>query len=119
MRFLRQFLGLFPTKLPKGLEEFEVFAKDIFDLYDIPDFPSYRQAIATMVMHMPPTTHRKSKHHFMRAIRKAQANQVCYEVIQQIREEEKKQQQAVTLPKESPVDQLQDTTARVVQPAQS
>lgn len=82
--------GLFPTRLPTGLDEFEKFTTNILTAYKIPDMPGYRQAIATMIMHLSPTTDKKSKLYFAKAVRKAQSNQIAYQVIQKIREEQEK-----------------------------
>lgn len=79
---------LFPSKLPIGVIEWEKFCTSIFKAYDLPDLPSYRNAIATMIMHIPPTIFYKPKHFFGVAVKKAMSNQTAYEIIQQIREAE-------------------------------
>lgn len=82
--------GIFPSALPKGLSDFNIFAEDIFNTYDFPNHPSYRHAIATMIMHLHPLCHKKSKAFFARGIRKSQANEVAFEVLRILRDEEKK-----------------------------
>lgn len=52
--------------------------------------PSYRHAIATMIMHLGPTTSRKSNYYFASSIRKAMANQIAYQVIQDLKADEEK-----------------------------
>ena len=90
----KRFAALFPSKLPtKGAAELDVFCASIFDLYGIPDMPSYRHAIATMIMHLGPQADRKSKSFFARSVKKAMANQIAYELIDHLRKEEKKSQQ--------------------------
>jgi hypothetical protein len=87
--WLKKQLGLWPQKLPVGISEFDAFAKKIFAIYEIPDLPSYRNAIATMIMHLPPTVDKMPLVYFGRSIKKAQSNQIAYEIIQQIKEAEK------------------------------
>lgn len=77
-----------PSKLPVGMNEFDQFCKSVFDTYDLPDAPSYRQAIASMIMHLGPTEARASKRYFAASIYKAMANQIAYENIQLIKKHE-------------------------------
>lgn len=81
--------GFFPHALPRGRNQFEAFCGNIFFAYDLPDFPSYRHSVATMIMHLDPTHHRKAPYFFAKSIKKAMANQVAYEMIQEIKEAEK------------------------------
>lgn len=46
-----------------------------------------------MIMHLGSQTTFKSKYFFAKSIRKAMANQVAYEKIQEIKEEEKKSEE--------------------------
>lgn len=80
----------FPQSLPKGLTELELFSQSIFKIYKLSDHPSFHHAVATMIMHLGPTTHKKSKRYFAVSIFKTMANQVAYEKIQQIKEAENK-----------------------------
>lgn len=86
-------LGFLPSKLPVGLDQFESYCSSIFETYSLPDLPSYRNAIATMIMHLAPTSFYKPKFYFAKSVKKAMANQTAYEVIQRIRDEEKKKEQ--------------------------
>lgn len=81
--------GRFRTNLPIGMTELESFIKSIIDIYKIPNYPSMQQAIATMIMHIPPTVCRQSKHWFAVSIFKAMANEVAYNKIQMLKEAEK------------------------------
>jgi len=82
------------VQLPVGLSEFNAFCETIFTKYSLPDMPSYRNAVATMIMHLPQTEDKAALSFFAKSIRKAMANQVAYEVIQQIREDEKAKEKA-------------------------
>lgn len=78
--------SFFPTALPRGTGEFEDFAQSIIDTYKLPDLPSYRHAIASMIMHLPPTCHRAAKRFFAKSVLKAMANEVSYAKIQEYRD---------------------------------
>lgn len=81
--------GLFPSALPSKDSDFDQFCSSIFKTYSLPDMPSYRHAIATMIMHLSPTVAFKSKIYFALSIRKAIANEIAYGKIREIRESEK------------------------------
>lgn len=91
-RYFRLFLGLFPRRLPIGQSELNQFCADIFGLYVIPDLPSYRLAIATMIMHLGPQEAYKAPFWFFRSIRAAQAKEVAYQVVADDREARNKEE---------------------------
>lgn len=70
------------------MPELDAFIASVLDTYDLPSLPGYQQAIATMIMHLGPLETHKSKIYFARSIRKAAANQIAYEKIQQLKKEE-------------------------------
>jgi GR25 family glycosyltransferase involved in LPS biosynthesis len=113
---LLKIFAFFPQRLPVGAESFNKFCDSIFAIYDIPDLPSYRNAIATMIMHLSPTTDRKATYYFAKSIRKAMANQVAYEIIQKLREDQKaeEQKQEATLKNEEAT--LVDDQTQKIQP---
>ncbi len=79
----------FPTALPKTEAEFDDFCQDLFNTYQIPDKPSYRHAVASMIMHLETTRASMPKRYFIDSIRKAQANEIAYSVIEAIRKQDK------------------------------
>lgn len=85
-RLYQLFLGMFPKQLPIGTAELNQFCADIFGLYVIPDLPSYRLAIATMIMHLGPQTAFKSPFWFFKSIRAAQSKEVAYQLVADDRE---------------------------------
>lgn len=90
-RSLLRLMGRFPHRLPHtGDPAFNRFCDKIFRTYGIPDLVSYRQAIATMILHIPPTKIHKPLAFFAVSIRKAQANEIAYQTIRKIQEEQKK-----------------------------
>lgn len=91
---IKQLSGYLPSKLPIGMTEHDQFATDLFATYDIPDKRSYRHAVATMIMHLGPQVTKVPKMYFVDSIRKAMANQIAFEKIQLIKEEEKAEMEA-------------------------
>jgi hypothetical protein len=85
-------LGSFPRQLPIGRTDFDKFCEKLFWTYDIPNLDSYCQAVATMIMHLSPTTDRAPLKYFAKSIKKAQANEVAYHVIQEIKGKDKEKQ---------------------------
>jgi hypothetical protein len=87
-RFANKTLGLFPTKLPLGMTDFDRFCDSIFDTYELPNDPSYKHAIASMIMHLGPTVASKPKRFFALSVQKAMANQIAYQNIQLLKKNE-------------------------------
>lgn len=85
VRVINLVVGLIPTRLPQGLTQFEVWANGIITTYNLPSNDSVRFSLATMVMHLGPTTAFKPKFYFALSIWKASANQVVYQVIQDLK----------------------------------
>lgn len=93
----KRVIGLFPHKLPVGLTEFDAFYKKICQTYAFPPSAGYRQAVATMVMHLEPTVCWKQLQYFGDSVMKAQANEVAYQVLQMLKEEQKAEQEKAKL----------------------
>lgn len=92
---------LFPKKIPIGTKSFESLYQQIITTYDFPDNSSYKQAMATMVMHLGPTKDSIAPRFFVKSIRKSMANQIAYAVIEQCREAHKQEQAATHTTDES------------------
>ena len=103
---LKQLSGYLPTDLPVGMTDLENFSTDIFKTYDIPDKRSYRHAVATMIMHLGPQTNKVPKMYFVKSIRKAMANQIAFEKIQAIKEEEKAELEAAKVVAQDAVESI-------------
>lgn len=86
-KYFRVLLAFFPSKLPITKDEFNSFCDDIFDTYDLKKDPTYKHAIATAIMHVDQTQHRKPKRFFYQVVSKAISNQVCYGAMQDINDE--------------------------------
>ena len=89
-KLAKKLMCFVPQELPTGLSALDKYSDNIFDTWDLPALPSYRQAISSMIMNLGPTKHREAPYYFVKAVKKAMANQVAYEKIQQLRKEEKK-----------------------------
>lgn len=76
-RAIYQLLAFFPTALPFGVHEFEVWASKIIFTYDLPDNDSSRWALATMILHSGATEATKPNRYFGRCARKGGANEVA------------------------------------------
>lgn len=71
-----------PTKLPVGMAEFNTWADSIIELSGkFADEDSMKYAIASNLMHLPHTTSSVPKNYFVKALRKAAANQVASQVF--------------------------------------
>lgn len=82
--------GRLPEPIPhKGLHDLEHFSNKVLTIYNIPNLPSYHHALASMIMHLGATTTSAPKVFFAKSIKKAMANQVAFERIQQIKQLEK------------------------------
>lgn len=79
--------------LPRDMPSFEKFWSFIYSTYDFPCLPSYRNAVAAMIQHLGPQVAWKPPLYFAKSIRKAMSNQTAFEVMQRIKEDEKKAQE--------------------------
>jgi hypothetical protein len=105
----KRILGFFPQRLPDGMTAFKNWGEDILEIYGLPNEADYMHALATMIMHLGPTIHRKPPFYFFRSIKKTQANQIAYAVIQAIKEEKRQQKelQEVGVPSDQPIQDAQ------------
>lgn len=78
--------------LPVSPEEFNKFCDEIFEEHSFPKADSYKQLVASMIMHLDNTTTQAPKLYFAKAIKKAQANEVAYHVIQDCRDKQIKEE---------------------------
>lgn len=92
---LQKLLGFIPVRQPIGRTEFDLFANRVFSVYSLPDLPSYRSALSAMILQEKSFT--KSIRSYAIAIRKAQANETAYQIMQEIRQQEKVQKPAPAL----------------------
>lgn len=86
MKIINLILSYFPSKLPVGATEFHEYADAVIELAGpFADADSMKWAIANNIIHLPSVTASKPKQYFVRALRKAAANQVASFVFQEIK----------------------------------
>lgn len=83
------FSDYLPTPIPVTVEQFDYFAKHIFENYNITDEPDHRHILASMIQHLKPDVDQKPIRHFVKCIRAAQAKMAAFDVMQAIKEEAK------------------------------
>lgn len=76
--FLAWVASWFPTPLPDSVKTHEDWAGSILNIGGYPDNTSFRNAIATMLLHLNADTHFKSKQHFIRSIRRGIVNEIAW-----------------------------------------
>lgn len=86
---LKKIRGAFPTSLPQGMDEFNIFVKDLIETYKpAADERSVRFAISAMIMRLNPTEASKSKRYFALALHKGAAAQVANQVMIDLKTEQ-------------------------------
>jgi hypothetical protein len=88
-KYFQKLRDFFPSALPIGLDAFDAFCKGLFETYGFADLPSYRFAIASMIQMLPPTKAYVKRRYFVLSLKKAQATEVAYYVIEGIRKQAK------------------------------
>lgn len=83
--------------LPVTVDEFNAFYKDVIQLTGFEDKASYKQYIATIIMHLPETCKSKPIAFFADALHKRLANEAAYAVIEEVRASEKAEQELLKL----------------------
>ena len=114
--------GFFPTRLPQGGTEFDIFVETIINTYQMPtmDWDSIYFVISTSIMRLDPTVAYKSKWYFVLLLRAAAAKQVAGAKFNEIKERQK-QQEADRLLKAAEDAKLKEVTTKEVtssEPAQ-
>ena len=96
-RAVSKVTGFFPTRLPVGITEFNVWAESIIDTYGLDigtnDHDSIVFGLAGAVMHLGATESHKPKRFFAKLLHKGAASQVAYFVMKQLKEKQAQAQQ--------------------------
>lgn len=100
-KMLAKIRHLFPSILPTTRDEIDAFIADILTTHDLPDDKSYHHAVAGAIMHLGPVTASKSKRWFARSVRKSIANQVAYQKIKSLQDDERKAMEQEFISKEA------------------
>lgn len=87
----KQLLGFFPSKLPVGIPQFEAWAKDIADTYNLPtkDENSIKYILATCIINLTEGTVYKPKFYFFKIISNAASRQIAGFVFHDIKTKQK------------------------------
>jgi hypothetical protein len=103
VRTIKQLLGLLPSKLPTGVSEFNAWAQDIIDTYDLPtkDVESIRFTLSTIIMHLGPQAAYKAKFYFVLVLRASAAKQVAGQIFTDIKLAQKAAEEAAKKASES------------------
>jgi len=103
-RAIKRLLNHIPTKLPQGMTEFETWANDIIDTYEMPSNDSVKFAIAVAILHLKSDEGSKPKAYFGNILLKGAASQIAQAIMQdcKARQEEliKKQAEEANKPVE-------------------
>lgn len=97
-KLAKQFLGLFPSKIPVGVTEFNSWADSFSDVYTLPtqDQDSLRFTLASIIMHLGPQAAYKPKVYFLLTLKAAAAKQVAGQVFYDIKTKHQAQEKSVT-----------------------
>lgn len=92
-RLVNQVLGLFPSRLPVGVTEFDSWAESIIDTYPMPtsNRDSLKFTLATIIMHQGTQDAYRSKFYFYLTINAAAAKQIAGEIFYSIKQKQKEE----------------------------
>jgi uncharacterized protein YegP (UPF0339 family) len=97
--FLKQIRNLFPSKLPIGTSEFEIWAEDIVSTYEFARSQdlnrSYRFVLASNITTLSQTTAYKAKHYFFLVIKAACAKEIAGGMMYKIKQEQAAEVKAI------------------------
>lgn len=94
-QFPKRIRGLLPMRLPVGVTQWNSFCVWVLSAYGFPDLPSYRQALAQMIMHLPQHVVFKTPRWFAQQIKNGQVKQTAYQVVEDARRADKAARDAV------------------------
>lgn len=97
VKTVNKILFCLPTQLPLGIPAFLTWSQSIIDTYDFPDNDSVRFALATMVLHLGPTTAYKSKRYFSVCVKAGAAKQIAGAIFTEIKQKQEAAQKAAAL----------------------
>lgn len=86
-RLGRQIRGLFPTPIPVGMSEFNIWAQNIIDTYPLPtqDSDSVKFTLTSIIMHLGPSDAYKSSFYFYLRLKAGAAKQIAGAVFYDIK----------------------------------
>lgn len=92
--FFKRLLAHIPTRLPISFEQMDIWYRDIVETFNLPDAPTYKRALVSMIMQQDATTIRVPKYYFAKSVWKAMSGQIAYEVVHAINKLEEENMKA-------------------------
>lgn len=86
--------GRFPARLPVGLPSWESYCKRLLSAYGFPDLPTYRVAIAEMILRLPQDVPWIAPRKLALQIKMAQAKQTAFQIMDDAKRKEKAERDA-------------------------
>lgn len=109
-----------PVKLPTTVEALDEFMDSLITEFQLPNHDDTRDAIATMVLHLPHTQAFAKRSYFGHGVYKAMANQAAYKRLEAYRE--KREQLKKEVESKAKLELVsgdnQDVTPAIEQPLQ-
>ena len=88
-RYFGLFLAWFPSRLPIGDAQWEVWFNSITDLYELPKNDSIRFALGASIMHLPPQAYYKPKRYFGMTLLKGASQQQAHNIMSDCKDRQK------------------------------
>lgn len=87
-RTIRQLVGLLPTRLPVGVEEFDAYISSLRSTYTLPTVSDedVRYVVSSLILHLGPTAAFKPKAYFYLALQATAAKQIASHNFQQVKQ---------------------------------
>ncbi len=88
--------GLFPSRLPNGVDAFNAWAEDMAATYELPTthMDSIKFTLSTIIMHLGPQAASKAMYYFVLTLRAGAAKQVAGQVFTDIKNKQKEEEAA-------------------------
>lgn len=84
-----------PQALPTTVEQLDLWVNQVLKGFKLPEQPSYRQRIAELIMHNQPVdSHTMKPITLVNGVKRAMANQIAYNLIDDIRVKAKEERLA-------------------------
>jgi hypothetical protein len=107
VRLFKQLRGFFPSRLPQGISEFDAWAEDFFNTYNMPtsNKDSVKFTLATVVLNLGQKEAYKAKFYFLMVLRAAAAKQIAGAIFQDIKQKQKEAEAKALAEKANEVQQ--------------
>src|ERR1700733_11205835 len=103
---LARIRAYFPSTLPQGVTECHKWCDEIIQMAGLPNNDSVRFALCVKILHLGETECNKAKEYFVRALKKAAANQVVSQIINDLKAKQEVEQLAAKAATAAPVTDI-------------